>query len=145
MGQRRQAGREEPNKSDFWKTKIEEWKSSHSSQAEFCRSEGLSETGFSYWKVKLASIGKKAASKKVRAATAAGKSKSAPEVPTFIRFPMSEDSDESGPNLAEPASVKSTSTSELAAEVIDASSGRRLRIFNGADQATVKYLLALFG
>ena len=66
---------------------------------------------------------------------------STPEVvPPFVRVEVSDE-----PEIREiPVShlCPASASPVLAAELIDAGTGRRLRIFNGADQSTVQALLS---
>jgi hypothetical protein len=61
--------------------------------------------------------------------------------PLFTRFAIADLSSEE-PGAPSRQSGQSRVTPSLAAEVVDANNGRRLRIFNGADQATVTALIS---
>ena len=59
--------------------------------------------------------------------------------PLFARFAIAEQSPAEAGLLLQ-KSGQSEAAPSVAAEVVDANNGRRLRIFNGADQATVTAL-----
>ncbi len=63
--------------------------------------------------------------------------------PLFARFAITDlSSAEPRAGLPSRKSGQSEAPASIAAEVVDANSGRRLRIFNGADQATVTALIS---
>lgn len=105
------------------------------SQAEFCRKEGVSPNTFASWKTIITR----------RDAAAAGPGAGAKRArkegtPGFIRLSLEEvvkDEQESGKT-----NRRSPDNHLVAAELIDASGGRKLRIFNGADQSIVASVIA---
>jgi hypothetical protein len=140
----------EGNREGIWREKLKQWRESNQSQAAFCKENGLSENSLSHWKRVISERDAKARSVKA----AAGNKKRGTEKanlndaevstspPAFVRFAAT------GKQIAETFEAdgskpkESSSNPAIAAEIVDASTGRRLRIFNGADQATVATLLS---
>jgi hypothetical protein len=100
---------------------------------------------FCYWKSVIAQRDAEEArsNKGRRVQTAKELQPDVPPVPQplFTRFAIADLSSEE-PGAPSRQSGQSRVTPSLAAEVVDANNGRRLRIFNGADQATVTALIS---
>ena len=140
----------------FWREKLKQWRESGQSQAAFCKTHELSENSLSYWKME---IKKRDAMVRSAASTPDKKLKKGEEKPrqrkmemgtsppAFVRFAVS-DCESTETVETEGAKAKASRPKEspfqqvIAAEIVDANTGRRLRIFNGADQATVATLLS---
>ncbi len=134
----------------FWREELDEWRESGQSQAAFCRTHGLSENSFSHWKGVIARLDSKARSAMSGAQKKLKRSDNSQNYdvqastsrPAFVRYAVT------GGEIAETVETEQSKGTEgsvqpvIAAEIVDASSGRRLRIFNGADQATVAILLS---
>jgi hypothetical protein len=134
----------------FWERKIQQWQFSDFSQAEFCRREGLKANAFSYWKnrIRLKSANSKSEKLNLQPKQPGKPARSTfcNNSPAFIRFPLPEANDP-GANRAQglkTADAMSQQPPVMIAEIIDDTDARRLRIFSGADQATVKSLVAQF-
>lgn len=140
----KRVGTRDSGKEEFWRDILKQFGKSKKSQAAFCRERGLSENTFSYWKSVISGRDAEAAR-----SIKAGRSRppvvvqsDAPVTPQpgFMRFAVSDLAAESCAPTA--PSMQPETPPGIAAELIDASNGRRVRIFNGADQATVAALLS---
>jgi hypothetical protein len=132
----------------FWRGALDEWQESGQSQAAFCRTHGLSENSFSHWKRVIATLDSKARSamsgahKKLKKREDSHTNEVQASTPTFVRYAVA------GGEIADAVETEQWKRIEvsgqpvIAGEIVDASTGRRLRIFNGADQATVAILLS---
>ena len=137
------------SRESFWREKLKQWRESGQSQAAFCKIHELSENSLSYWKME---IKKRDAIARSAAFTPEKKLKGGEEKPhqkkkevsqpAFVRFAMSDCqcAETIKPETSKPK--ESSVNPIIAAEIVDASTGRRLRIFNGADQATIATLLS---
>jgi len=139
-------GLRDKNPREFWTEKVRQWQRSGKAQSVFCREEGLNLNSFNGWKQALLAAKSPKSGVKQAPAAMAAKSNSVDAKPSFLRFPISDSAVDKTPSeKPEPAQVKQAEvTPILAAELIDAGSGRRVRIFNGADQSTVAALLSVF-
>lgn len=133
----------------FWEKKVQQWQFSDYSQAEFCRQEGLKANAFSYWKnrIHLKSANKSGKlNLRPKQPSKPASSTSCSNSPAFIRFSLPE---ANAPGASRAASLKpadelSPQPPVMIAEIIDDADARRLRIFSGADQTTIKSLVAQF-
>jgi len=139
-------GLRDKNPREFWTEKVRQWQRSGKAQSVFCREEGLNLNSFNGWKQSLLAGKSTKSGVKQGAAAMATKSTPADSKPFFLRFPIldsaADKTSSEKPGLAQ--SKQAELTPSLAAELIDAGSGRRVRIFNGADQSTVAALLSVF-
>jgi hypothetical protein len=132
-------------KEGFWREKLKQFQESKKSQAEFCREQGLNANTFSCWKRIIPERDAQLRTSKRRnreeAATLDVFNRDAKDVPGFVRLAVSDcQSDGSPQKVATNEALLPISA--VAAEVLDVSNGRRVRIFNGADQQTVAALLS---
>jgi len=132
---------------DFWRVKVNEWQQSGKTQAEFCKEEGLNAGTFSHWKRLLpkrdiqARRSARTRQKLVAADTSQGGCAEAG--PAFIRLELSDPVEQSTTAAKRVLLPEQTDgLTSVAAELLDLGSGRRIRIFNGADQPTVAALLS---
>lgn len=132
------SGSRDMAKEEVWRNRIEKWRASNLSQAEFCRKEGLSPNTFASWKTIIARRDAGRNSRK----PADPNSTTETVAPGFVRLSL-DDVVKEREELREQAS-RTAGERVLAAELIDANTGRKLRIFNGADQAVVASLLVVF-
>lgn len=125
---------------EFWTEKVRQWHRSGKTQSVFCRENSLNLNSFNGWKQSLlASRQTKNGNKQAPAGSPANPK------PSFLRFPISGSSVDKAPHNLEHAEAISTEQQpSLAAELLDVGSGRRVRIFNGADQSTIDALLSAF-
>jgi hypothetical protein len=144
------AGAASGSRERIWREALDEWRQSGQSQAAFCRTRGLSENSFSHWKGVIATLDSKGRSAMSGAHKKSKRSENLRtnevqanlSTPTFVRYAIA------GGELADTIETEQSKRIEearqpvIAGEIVDASSGRRLRIFNGADQATVAILLS---
>jgi hypothetical protein len=142
---KKKAARDAEIKEQYWREKLRHWQESKKSQAEFCREQGINPNSFYGWKKVITDRDAKAASrtastgKEVSSAESLKIDGSKAITPAFVRLSIDcQDSvadrqPHSKPTLVEPS---------MLAEFIDAASGRRLRIFSGADESTVAALIA---
>ena len=143
----------------FWRQVIQRWQESGQRQADFCRQENIKTTTFSTWKERLrrrdAGIPSPAARvpdvSPRRQAVKASKSvdnrgaKSGKSTPSFVRLEIDEAKDYTAkaPSKEQvPVDDVPAANQLLAAELIDQATSRRLRIFNGADSATLSAVIA---
>ena len=138
----------EVSREGIWRERL--WRESNQSQAAFCKVHGLSENSLSHWKKVISERDVKARSPKAATSKNLKVDKErnlndtevSPSTPAFVRFAAT------GKQIADTfqadgsRSRESSSNPVIAAEIVDASTGRRLRIFNGADQAIVATLLS---
>jgi hypothetical protein len=134
----------EGDREGIWRERLRQWRESNQSQAAFCKEHGLSENSLSHWKRVISE--RDAEARSAKAATSNKRKGTEREnlndaevstsTPAFVRF-AAETFEADGSKLKE-----SSGNPVIAAEIVDASTGRRLRIFNGADQATVATLLS---
>jgi hypothetical protein len=137
-------GRENPR--EFWTEKVRKWQRSGKTQAAFCRVEGLNPNSFHGWKQALLSGKSQKSGFEQKTAATSAIGKPADTKHSFLRFPILDSAvDETPPDKPELEKSKHVELRmSLAAELIDAGNGRRIRIFNGADQSTVAALLSAF-
>jgi hypothetical protein len=137
----------EGEREGFWREKLARWRESGGSQAAFCRENGLDANSFSSWKKVLAErdrVVKSRSGTKVGALMGSQKTNDSDAgAPAFVRYAITECQSAEGAEKP-PSNAKQTvhAVTRVAAELVDANSGRRLRIFNGADQVTVTALLS---
>jgi hypothetical protein len=145
------AGKGKRGRESFWREKLSQWWESGQSQAAFCREHGLGENSFSHWKMVIAERDSKGKSEK-SGSNIELKGIDEPHMkeaevnasaPTFVRLGIAGCRDAEEVEADERGSKESSSQPIIAAEIVDAGSGRRLRIFNGADQVTVATLLSV--
>ena len=144
----KRAGKGKGGRESFWREKLRQWRESGQSQAAFCREHELGENSFSHWKRVISE--REAKGKPVKSASSIEvKGIDEPHMmeadgsaPTFVRLGVADCLDAEEVEADESRSKGSASQPMIAAEIVDASSGRRLRIFNGADQVTVASLLS---
>lgn len=120
----------DPAKERYWRQKLQAWQESGLSMAQFCKRQGLNAHTFSSWKYII----------RERDQEGPG---TAPELngqmAAFARIELDE------PELAElnsPPDQGWASGSVVTAELINAETGIKLRIFSGADQATLAAVLS---
>ncbi len=132
----------------FWRKALDEWQESGQSQAAFCRTHGLSENSFSHWKGVIATLDSKARSAKSGAYQKLKRSDDShtnevqASTPTFVRYSVAGGEIADAVEADQPRRLEASGQPVIAGEIVDASTGRRLRIFNGADQPTVAILLS---
>ena len=120
----------DPAKERYWREKVKQWRESGMSQAQFCREQSLNTSTFATWRkiIRHRDLG----------APAAGSRKFKP---TFAKVEFAE------PDLAA-ATVSmeqpNTNSSIVTAELINAETGMKLRIFSAADQATLAAVLSVW-
>ena len=102
------------------------------SQAQFCKEHNLNAHTLSSWKYTIRDRDKELASK------TSSKQRTSPK---FTKIDSSEPAPESA-HVALPEARASAST--ITAELINAETGTKLRIFSGADQATLAAVLAVW-
>ena len=140
-----------PEKEELWRDILARWGESATSQAEFCRQEGLNAQTFSSWKAVIAQRDLEKAATKVRRRApglnpcgAVTPAASIEHKPAFLRLQVEER------DISEKAAAhKDLNEAErsipggqvVAAELTD-SRGGRVRIFNGADRPTLSALIA---
>jgi hypothetical protein len=144
------AGKGKGGRESFWREKLRQWREGGQSQAAFCREHELGENSFSHWKRVVSERDVKG--KAVKSASSIEiKGMGKPHMkeadggvgaPTFVRLGIAGCRDAEEVVADESKSKESSSQPIIAAEIVDASSGRRLRIFNGADQVTIATLLS---
>ena len=134
-------GTRDRGKEEYWRKVLKQFGDSRQSQSAFCRERGLNQNTFSYWKSAISDRDAEAARsiKAGRSRPPVAPDAPATPQPVFARFAISDLAAELG--APSPQSTQSESPG-IAAEVVDASNGRRVRIFNGADQATVAAVLS---
>jgi len=134
MAQSRNSLRD-PEKEVYWRQKLLEWKRSGLSQAEFCRREGLNQNTFSSWKT---IIPERDAEQRIKDRS---ERVAAKEKPSFIRVEVDTKGSAKVNKPAQDNSKMKTAERPpertVAAELIDAKIGYRVRIFNGADVSTL--------
>ena len=131
-----------PEKESEWRARLQHWRASGLSQAEYCRTEGLNHHTFSSWKYIIRDRDKQVAKK-----TSAVKRNPAP-----VSFAKVEIQEETAPVKPTSATVPQTATIAaqgssaqepvIAAELINIETGLKIRIFCGADQPTVSALVS---
>lgn len=125
---------------EFWTEKVRRWQRSGKTQSVFCRENGLNLNSFNGWKQSLL-----ASRQSKDPSTQAPAGYSASPKPSFLRFPISDSSVDQPPHDPKHAEASPAEQQpRLAAELLDVGSGRRVRIFNGADQSTIDALLSAF-
>jgi hypothetical protein len=136
-------GTRDRGKEEYWRKVLKQFGESKQSQSAFCRERGLNQNTFSYWKSAISDRDAEAARSikagRSRPPVAVRPGVPATPQPVFARFAISDL--EAEPGAPSPQSTQSESPG-IAAELVDASNGRRVRIFNGADQATVAAVLS---
>ena len=146
MGSSKKVGNMDGEREGFWRSKLNQWRESGKTQAEFCREQGFSANTFSSWKGVIArrddEARRAARSARVSMKTAEKQGDPAESVPAFLRFSVSDVAENQDSANERPPRAQATQAPSIAAELIDASSGRRVRIFNGADQPTVAAVLS---
>jgi hypothetical protein len=148
LGLSKRADARNKEKEGVWRKTLKEWQESNKSQAEFCREKGLNTNTFSGWKriiperdAQARKSGKARRSALPDSGQIAGREPS----PAFVRVAMPECRQNNDISADALLLTESTlSGPAIAAELLDASTGRRMRIFNGADQPTVAALLSAF-
>ncbi len=139
-------GTRDRGKEEYWRKVLKQFGETKQSQSAFCRERGLNQNTFSYWKSAIADRDAEAARSvkagRTRPPVAAQLDAPAAQKPAFARFAISDMEIE--PSAPSAPSMQAETPPGIAAELIDASNGRRVRIFNGADQATVAALLSAF-
>jgi hypothetical protein len=133
-------------KEQYWREKLRQWQESKKSQVGFCREQGINPNSFYGWKKVISDRDAKSQPSRT---TSTGKGVSSVEsfkidgpkaiAPAFVR--LSIDCQDSVADK-QPPSNQTLAEPSMLAEFIDAASGRRLRIFSGADESTVAALLA---
>ncbi len=148
MALSKSANTRDVKKEGFWRNKLEQWKESGKSQSQFCREEGLNPNTFSSWKRVIPEReAESRRSGRVRKHSPSTNSSLVGHVdvaPAFIRLAISDaaENDADTENRVAQPERSAYAQPSIAAELTDAGSGRRVRIFNGADQATVAALLS---
>ena len=136
----------EGEREGFWREKLARWRESGGSQAAFCRENGLDANSFSSWKKVLAERDRAVKSRsgtKVGALIVSQKTNDSDAgAPAFVRYAITECQSAEGAEKPASNAKQTVHAPSVAAELVDANSGRRLRIFNGADQVTVTALLS---
>lgn len=132
---------------DFWRIKVNQWQQTGKTQAEFCKEEGLNANTFSRWKRLLPKrdLQARRSARTRQRSVAANTSRvgTAEAGPAFIRLELSDPGEEStAATKRVPLPEQAAAPVSVAAELIDLGNGRRVRIFNGADQPTVAALLS---
>jgi hypothetical protein len=140
----------DPEKEEYWREKLRNWRSSGLSQADFCRKEGLNQNSFSSWKKIIAKrdieqaprakeVGDRAKQQRLAASPKLAKK------PMFVKlgFDSHAEADGGGNLVAAKADREGLPDGQLlAAELLDPRSGLRVRVFNGADRSTLSALVA---
>lgn len=145
MAKEKRGGTRDKEKEKIWRATIKRWQSSGKSQAQFCRDEGLNENTFSSWKkVILERDAESVAVARMQRNREEPASRVQVEAaPAFIRFAISDGQENQADAENLPRSGSEVAEQNIAAEFIDAGRGRRVRIYKGADQASVNALLAV--
>ena len=146
----KKAGAAKVSRESFWREKLKQWRESGQSQAAFCRVHELNENSFSYWKMEtkkrdLLCSAASTPEKRLKGSEEKPRQRKmevSASTPAFVRFAISDCHSPETVETEESKARESPSQQVIAAEIVDASTGRRLRIFNGADQATVATLLS---
>jgi transposase-like protein len=124
-------------KEAFWKLAVDEWRAARTSIREFCRSNGLKESAFYFWRRELA---KRAGATVIESGTRkAGKPRAKPQAepaqsPTAMFLPLTLRSQET-----EAAGDSDSRSIEIVA------GSHRLRVPPGFDEETLSRLLRLLG
>jgi hypothetical protein len=144
MGLSMNAEARDAGKEEFWRGTVKQWKGSGKSQAEFCREAGLNANTFSTRKRLIEGIEDEARRDRRRRKPAADSFSHVDTgtAPAFIRFAVTDEPETANAGDQFMRSETPTRMPTVAAELTDASNGRRIRIFNGADQATVTALIS---
>jgi len=144
MDSEKRVGKKDIEKEEYWRAVLKQCSQSQQSQSAFCKEQGLNKNTFWYWKSVISQRdAEKARINKgyKRRRAAATKTAQAESPPLFARFAIADLSPtETGPPPRK--SSQSEIPPSVAAEIVDANNGRRLRVFNGADQATVTALIS---
>jgi hypothetical protein len=127
-------------KEEYWRKTLRRWQEGGLTQAEFCRKEGLKVNTFSSWKHVLQA-------RDLHVQWRPEKSQAAPDANplvnhSFVAVDLTPD-DFSSNNRARQSSA-GDQPDRLVAEIVDASKGRSLRIFQGASADTVSVLISAF-
>jgi len=141
-------GTRDRGKEEYWRTVLKQFGQSQQSQSSFCKEHRLNHNTFCYWKSVIAQRdAEEARSNKGRRIRTVEEVQPdlppapASQQPLFTRFAIA-DLSPAEPGAPSRKSGQSDVAPSIAAEVVDANNGRRLRIFNGADQATVAALIS---
>lgn len=143
MGLNKFTSNEEHEPSRFWKKTIQDWKKTKLSQSEFCRIHGLRPTSFSYWKNKIEQMAHTPPRRNQKQIASSGASREVSQAP-FIRFSVPGAQHNRQSELWPAEEPARLGASVVAAELIDKDNGLTLRIFHGAEPATVDSLVARF-
>jgi len=125
-------GKRDSTKERYWRQMLGLLNESGLSQAQFCKEHNLNANTLSSWKYTIRDRDKELASKTSSKHTTS---------PKFTKIESSEPVTESAHAFVQQASV---SASTITAELINAETGTKLRIFSGADQATLSAVLAVW-
>ncbi len=136
--EKKSAGRD-PKKEQYWRGNIERWHKSGLSQMQFCEKEGLNHHTFASWVYIIRDRDNNKNNKKVAKPRATRVPKVLATVPTFARVEIAE---QDSPGALGPGKIHDAAGHGVAAELINAETGCRLRIFNGANQATLAAVLS---
>ncbi len=121
----------DPVKERYWRQKLKLWRESGMSQAQFCKEHNLNANTLSSWKYIIKD-------RDILESSAPPSSKEKLP-PTFARIELAE-----AESVATPSGIaqSGTNSSMITAELINAETGMKLRIFSGADQATLAAVLS---
>ena len=125
-------GQRDSAKERYWRQMLGLLNESGLSQAQFCKEHNLNAHTLSSWKYTIRDRDKELASK------TSSKQRTSPK---FTKIDSSEPAPESA-HVSLPEARASAST--ITAELINAETGTKLRIFSGADQATLAAVLAVW-
>jgi hypothetical protein len=135
--------RRDNKKEEFWRKVLRRWKESGLSQAEFCRKENLKVNTFSSWKHVIANRDIQVDKQIPKSQIFEDSKPSTISKHSFVEFDLSNDYTEPGASENQHAKI-APARAQVVAEFIDASAGRALRIFQGADDIMIAALVKAF-